>query len=652
VCEESAGNAFFVCELLDHLRTTGRLERLVTDGRGGLELPIPDSVRDVVGQQLARLSPEVVDVLTMAAVVGLSFDLELVATVVGLPPDEVLDLIEKVARVTLVNEVGVGRYAFSHAMVRTTLLDRMSATRRALAHARVAGAIEARGGGRHDELYHHWLMAGQEEKAFTNLALAATRDLQALAYESAATRFEQVLDFTARLAAADRHLEARAWLGVGLAHRALGSAEFLPAVQRAGRLARKLRDPDLTADSALASVFPGWFFTAAGRTEEWLIELCEDALDLLPPLDPRRVRIMSTLAVHLTFDRQRERRLDLLREAQRLARLDGEPELIGSTLSAEFIALWDPTTHDRRAEIAAQISRVARASGDAELTFLGGFFSAFCAFERGDVPVARERLAQVRPAVDASRNFYFRFLVDRLSVSLDLLTCAPGVQQAIDDLASRYSDTHADTSGTWALQTGVLAIQAGRLGSLADAIGTMISESALSTNWSAAWGLALLDRGDRDGAMAALDAFAEPAMDYLWLTTMQSLADLAIGLQRIDVCERVLDELMPFRGFVGVTSSGTGCYGLVSRTLGRLALATGRTELAVELLDEAVARADVIGAPFESTSSRRSLALALIACGERVAEVEGLVATALELSMRYGFAGEQRELARLSVPAG
>ena len=56
VRDESAGNAFFVCELLDHLATTGQLERLVTVGRGD-RLPIPDSVRDVVGQRLGRLSP-------------------------------------------------------------------------------------------------------------------------------------------------------------------------------------------------------------------------------------------------------------------------------------------------------------------------------------------------------------------------------------------------------------------------------------------------------------------------------------------------------------------------------------------------------------------------------------------------------------------
>ncbi|MGD9704848.1 MAG: AAA family ATPase [Acidimicrobiia bacterium] len=648
VRDESAGNAFFVCELLDHLATAGQLERLVSDGRGSDRLPIPDSVRDVVGQRLGRLSTDAEELLSTAAVIGLTFDLDQVAKVVGSPIEHVLVQIEQFARVALVNEIGAGRYSFSHAIVRTTLLERMSATRRAFAHRRVAEAIEALGTGHHDELSHHWLLAGEESRAFTHLEFAARRDLSALAYESAAERYQQVLDFVRRTPGTDPGLEARAYLGLGLTRRALGQADFLPAVEQAGRLARKLRDPDLMADAALASIFPGGFFIVAGRTEAGLVELCEDALDALDDADPRKVRIMSTLAAHLTFDHDRDRRLALLGQAQQLARDIGDPELLGSALCAEFIALWDPTTHVRRTEIAKQVGRMARASGDVDLEFLGGFFAAFCAAERGDIAVARERLQRLDGSIEASRNFYFRFLAERLRLSLDILTGAPDLQPAIDDLAARYTQRHADTAGTWAVQTGVVALQTGRLGTLAETIRTLIDESELAPNWTAAYGLALLVNGDRAAATAVLDSFSQPPMDYLWLTTMQSLADLAAGVDRADVCERLLAELSPFRGLLGITSTGAACYGLVSRTLGQLALVAGQIDLAIELLDEAVAQADAIGAPFEATSARRHLASALSAAGRRLDDVETLVATAAATALEHGFAGEHREL--LLVP--
>jgi hypothetical protein len=137
-------------------------------------------------------------------------------------------------------------------------------------------------------------------------------------------------------------------------------------------------------------------------------------------------------------------------------------------------------------------------------------------------------------------------------------------------------------------------------------------------------------------------------MDYLWLTTLQSLADLASGLGRVDACERILAALIPFRGRLGITSSGASCYGLVSRTLGQLALAAGHLDLAIELLDEAVAQADAIGAPFEATSARRHLAQALSTAGQRLDEVEAVVATAVALAIEHGFTAEHRALLLVS----
>jgi hypothetical protein len=192
-----------------------------------------------------------------------------------------------------------------------------------------------------------------------------------------------------------------------------------------------------------------------------------------------------------------------------------------------------------------------------------------------------------------------------------------------------------------------LALQQGRLGELAEAVRAMIEQSAVSSNWTAAYGLALLDNGERDQAAAALDSITTPPLDYLWLTTMQSVADLAAGLDRRDECERLVTALLPFRGQLGITSTGAACYGLVSRTLGQLALTIGRHELAIELLDEAVAQADSMPAPFDATSARRHLARALSQSGQRLDEVEGLLAEATATAAEHGFAGEQRELAAL-----
>ena len=65
---ETEGNPFFVNEIVRLLVSEGRLEKSVP-GRSW-SLDIPESVRDVIGRRLDRLSPECNRVLTTASVVG------------------------------------------------------------------------------------------------------------------------------------------------------------------------------------------------------------------------------------------------------------------------------------------------------------------------------------------------------------------------------------------------------------------------------------------------------------------------------------------------------------------------------------------------------------------------------------------------------
>jgi hypothetical protein len=641
--DESGGSPFFVCELLEHLDATGDLERLLAHA-GATALPVPDSVREVVVQRLAQVAPGTGDLLATAALIGLSFDLELLATLAERPPEDVLCDLETVERVGIVVEVDAGRFAFAHAIVRSTLVDGMSASRRALGHRRIAEAIESLGRADHDELAHHWSLAGVDGKAFASLELAARRDLDALAYESAAERYEAIVEHERRARTGDTAAMARALLGRGLAQRALGRPEYLVAVEEAGRLGRRLRDVDVVVEAAVASTWPGTFFLTAGRIRTSLVELCEDALLLVDEDDPRRMRILATLAAHLTFDPDRARRVELLRGALDGARQIGDPELIGSALVAEFLSLWDPSTVDRRAQIAGEVARMARASGSGDLDFYGGFFAAIGAAERCDVAAAVAALDGLAERVASSRNFYFGFLTDRLRASIAILCDEEDAQARIDAVAQRYAGTHADTTGTWALQVGGLALQRGTLGDLAPALRSMVEESEVGSNWSAAYGLALLAAGDAAAAGDVLDRFVEPPFDYFWLTTMQVVAQLAVGLDRRDEAGRCYGRLLPYREQLGITASGSLCFGLVATSLGELALALDEPATAVDLLESAVALADEMAAPFEAVRARRLLADARRRTGADAAVVDALVDDAAAMARAHGFAAELRLL--------
>jgi len=184
--EETAGNPFFVGEVLRHLAETGAITQ--RDGAwvaGRDDFVLPEGVLDVVGRRLSNLPDETQQVLEIGAVVGARFDLDITAMVGGLDEDDVLDRLDPAITAHLVEETGVGSYRFSHALVRSTLHHELSSTRRARLHRKrvtaqrpgvddpaVSDQLEARSQvpalvalDRLRQPIRRWLRADQDEQA-------------------------------------------------------------------------------------------------------------------------------------------------------------------------------------------------------------------------------------------------------------------------------------------------------------------------------------------------------------------------------------------------------------------------------------------------------------------------------------------------------
>ena len=113
-----------------------------------------------------------------------------------------------------------------------------------------------------------------------------------------------------------------------------------------------------------------------------------------------------------------------------------------------------------------------------------------------------------------------------------------------------------------------------------------------------------------------------------------------------DRCQELFDQLSPFRGQLGITASGSACFGLVSRSLGELALALGRHDDALDLLAEAVADADSSGMHFEAVVARRLLATTHQARGNGDA-ASTLIDEALTTAQERGFEHESHLLTNM-----
>lgn len=200
VYRETEGNPFFVHEVVHLLESDGRLVN--PDSVESWSVEIPQGVRQVIGRRLSTLPPDCNEVLTIAAVVGREFDFAVLAQIAELSEDVVLDLIERAEDARIVEEMRdtVGRYRFTHALIRETLYEELRTTRRLRVHRRIANVIEERNADRLEphlaELAYHFCEAatgGDIEKAIDYAVRAAERATLLLAHEEAANHYERAI---------------------------------------------------------------------------------------------------------------------------------------------------------------------------------------------------------------------------------------------------------------------------------------------------------------------------------------------------------------------------------------------------------------------------------------------------------------------------
>jgi tetratricopeptide (TPR) repeat protein len=206
VFRETEGNPFFVEEVYQHLAEEGKLFDESGAWKADLRvdaIEVPEGVRLVIGRRLDRLGEQARKVLTAAAVIGRTFPLDLLAPIVDVPEDDVLDAVEEAERSQLVaadTSLRTPRYGFVHELIRTTLIGGLSLPRRQRLHLKIADAIERLRSTSLDShasvLAHHLYQAGAAadvQRTATALVVAGRRALAAGAFEEALETADNLL---------------------------------------------------------------------------------------------------------------------------------------------------------------------------------------------------------------------------------------------------------------------------------------------------------------------------------------------------------------------------------------------------------------------------------------------------------------------------
>ena len=205
VADSTEGNPFFIGEMLRHLTETGafaKLHGVPGGGNSATALGLPEGVKEVIGRRLSRLSEACNRMLSLAAVIGRAFDIEILEALGDLPEDRLLDAIDEGVQAQLISEAPdrAGRFSFVHALIRETLYGELTTTRRVRLHRRVGEAIERLAQGRSDpplaDLAYHFVQAASADtadKAIDYATRAGDRTADALAHEEAARFYDMAL---------------------------------------------------------------------------------------------------------------------------------------------------------------------------------------------------------------------------------------------------------------------------------------------------------------------------------------------------------------------------------------------------------------------------------------------------------------------------
>jgi predicted ATPase/class 3 adenylate cyclase len=649
VFAETGGNPFFVGEIVRHLVESRAL--VLRDGRWTSDLTLhevglPEGVREVVGRRISRLDDDTQRLLSVAAVIGPEFGLPLLAAVAGVDEDRTVDLLDAALATSLVNEVGLDRYRFGHALVRSTLLEELTTTRRVRTHRKIAETIETQHAADLDaavaELAYHYGEAAAAEpgKAIEYAMRAGAQANAALAADDAVRWYGLALE---HLEAEPDDVATRVAILTGLARAefAAGSGEYRVHLREAARQAR-----DAGLDRAMAEallVHTRTSFDEEQDSDPEKIELLEDALARLDDEPALRARLMGTLAIELIYVGEVERRTALLREAQQLAAESDDAHAYLDVSVAYFNArarsTWTATEFQRDRESVPALLAAADAVGDVYLTAGAHLQAGFYAIVGNDGAALRRHAGELGVLAERARPAYrMQLLLDQMVATLDGRLVE--AQSLSVELFRSWSAAAMPEAVTYQGTTGVATRREQcRLAQIVDSWTAYLAAHPRAASADSTIAFALLETGQIDAAAGRLHEAGRAGFDRMptdagWPISVAMWSEVAAGVADRECAASLHALLEPLVG-LNVCTGGI-CLGPAARLVARLEVVLDRPEAADRRFEESVDEARRLASPVWTARCLLDWAESRIARGARdhagalVAEAEAAM-TGLDL---------------------
>jgi DNA-binding CsgD family transcriptional regulator/tetratricopeptide (TPR) repeat protein len=590
IYDQTEGNPLFVAETTRLLIQEGVLGRS-TPARPAEPcavpgIRIPEGVKEVIGRRLNRLSPPTNLVLERAALIGRTFDLQLLRRVLDEPlASRIQNTIGEALRARIVEpEERPGWFQFSHAVIRETLYDEIAIPTRSGLHLRVAQAIESLYGDDADRhlpaLAHHYTRAlpGADAARAADIARrAAERATGLLAHEEAARYYRLALQAAGMTSACDPALNCRLLNALGESLTLAG--EYLQArgaFEQAMSLAREAKAIDGMTSAALGFERATW---APGLPGQTAARLLREALAAQDSGDSTtKAELLSSLARALIFSGEDVQAEIVHEQAVAMARRSGDTGTLISTLVSTLSTRWQPERSAQRLRNIEEALRLAESSDNVLRALDAQAWHLFELMELGDLSTWRARLEQFERRAAELQQPFERYVAATSRATFALMEGrfdAAGrlIEQALQ-IGRRMPGL--DAPGVYGMQMFTLRCEQGRLRELAPLVRSFVNAMPKASTWRPGLALlyseiGLLDEARSEFEELAVDRFAIVRHDALRAASLAYLAQVCARLDDKDRADALYSMLLPYDGRNLLIGTTVGCLGAASSLLGLLA---------------------------------------------------------------------------------
>lgn len=650
----TGGNPLFILQLLAALDAEGAM---TLDEASTTAMLALGGARDAIRRRFAGLSPSTREVLEAASVLGVRFDLALLACMTGEPLTTVAGAVDEAVRSRILErgEAGAGAYAFVHSLLRDTLYDDLPAARRMDLHAAAASAMEAGGAtaGAWATVAHHHVAAGptaDPDRRLAALVEAASHAMSLAAYADAADTYQTALSLLDPERDASTRVTTLTGLGDALLRAGQAALAWHP-LEEALTLAAEVPAVDHGA-AVLVWVRAARELLAEGART---IGEIEAALARLPETEPDlEIGLLDEL-VHAHLDDVRlghdpgaawARACAAAARAEDASARSGKPEC---TVRALRLRLSTTPQLEPSKDLVETLLEASARCRDPALTGIGPHALATIGAEAGDAARLDAGLVSLTRIGTASQQPVFTAraregLIARALFEGDLVAAGRLLdeQEASPQPLIRWRSGPARTA---------LLVAHDELDQAAALLRQNLEQSAQPMT-RARFGLVLAELGDMAGAAQQLEsALLHPLVrldrerPYPWTATVTLLADLACAVNDERAVGQLEGLLAPFPDAVAFYALMVG-VGPISTTLARCSVVQGDYSTAVTRAQAGAAAAARLRAATWVAEAQLIEAEARAALGDR-ARADSLVAAVVARAVEARWA----RLARLGRQA-